>query len=277
VRTGIGFLIATCHTDVLQDLAPDVHLNCGYGSVHVSNAPEASDKGRHRSDVIAKFRKGLPSGLSFAHELSVAVGSLADWPPFARWHYRSHHVGSVRFVAVLRHLEEPIGICIFTTPPLSLAGRNRFFGRSGKWTRLSISSLNRQLATLSRVVLHPTYRGAGLAAAFVRRSCQMCPSPWIESLAQMGHVNPFFEKAGFVRVDVPTRKRRARSAESTLYGAPSRRAAGKHRKLPIESRKTVTTNVADPVYYVFDNRTSARGVKHDANGSCNALSRKATG
>ncbi len=244
-RTGIGFLVATCHTDVLDDLAPDVHVACNHGAIEVLKAPVPSDTTNLASDV------------SFAHELSVTTGSLADWPPFARWHYRSHRVGSVRFVTVLRHNMEPIGICVFTTPPLSLAGRNRFFGRSGKWTRLTVNAVNQQLATLSRVVLHPTFRGAGLAAPFVRQSCRMCPYPWIESLAQMGHVNPFFEKAGFVRVDVPRRARRVRAHASTLYGVPLRRAAGKCRSKSVKLKDHSKTNVVDPVYYVFDNRANA--------------------
>src|SRR5690606_4437547 len=105
---------------------------------------------------------------------------------FARWHYRSHRVGGVRFVTVLWHGEQAIGICVFTTAPLSLAGRNRYFRRSGRWSRLTIASLNRQLVMLSRVVVHPTWRGAGVATAFVRESCRACPFPWIETLAQMG-------------------------------------------------------------------------------------------
>ena len=40
------------------------------------------------------------------------------------------------------------------------------------------------------------YRGAGLASDFVRASCASCPAPWIETLTVMGHLNPFFEKAG---------------------------------------------------------------------------------
>ena len=235
-RTGIGFLIATCHTDVLEDLAPDVHVKCSSGSNAIATVATPS---------------ALPSGLSFSNELSVTSGTLADWPAFARWHYRSHRVGSVRLVTVLKHADEPVGICVFTTPPLSLAGRNRFFGRSGKWTRLTVNAINQQLATLSRVVLHPTYRGAGLAAEFVRRSCEMCPYPWIEALAQMGHVNPFFEKAGFVRVDVASRPRR--TSRSTLYGVPTKRGAA---QALLEGAKASTVNVANPIYYVFDNRGS---------------------
>jgi GNAT superfamily N-acetyltransferase len=188
--------------------------------------------------------------------MSVAVGTLADWPQFARWHYRSHHVGSVRFVTVLRHGERPVGICVFSTPPLSLAARNRFFGRSGTWTRLTIGSLNRQLATISRVVLHPTYRGAGLAAAFVRQSCRICPYPWIEALAQMGRINPFFEKAGFTPIESSTNRRVRPAVRSPVHGVPLRRV-GRRRVQESPARNDVSRG-GEPTYYIFDNRESMR-------------------
>ena len=93
--------------------------------------------------------------------------------------------------------------------------------------------MNRQLVILSRVVLHPTYRGAGIAADFVRRSCELCPSPWIEALAQMGHVNPFFEKAGFVRVGITTPSNQSHRSHSALYGGRRAHASG----LTEETRK----------------------------------------
>ncbi|MGC1276161.1 MAG: hypothetical protein WBC44_20860, partial [Planctomycetaceae bacterium] len=192
--------------------------------------------------------------LSFLDELEITTGTARDWPYFARWHYRSHRVGGVRFVTVLWHGDRAVGICVFTTAPLSLAGRNRYFGRSGRWSRLTIRSLNRQLVTLARVVLHPTYRGAGLATAFVRRSCRACPFPWIETLAQMGRVNPFFEKAGFVRVEVPARRRGDRAGHSSIYGPPFRRATGRRVKPLVSNETHAKSRYAEPVYYVFDNR-----------------------
>jgi hypothetical protein len=119
-------------------------------------------------------------------------------------------------VTVLWHGERPIGICVFSAPAAALRLRNQFFNerrgsapptdgstpRRSQSRVLHLKTLNRQLWVLSRVVLHPTYRGAGVAAAFVRRSCETCPVPWIETLTAMGHLNPFFEKAGFRRVGV---------------------------------------------------------------------------
>jgi hypothetical protein len=92
------------------------------------------------------------------------------------------------------------------------------------------------------VVLHPTYRGAGIAAAFVRRACQTCPVPWIETLSAMGQVNPFFERAGFVRVGVIRKDGRGNA----------RGPYGRRRTVGIEA--DAKSRFSEPVYYVFDNR-----------------------
>ena len=116
---------------------------------------------------------------------------------------------------------------------------------------MKFQTLNRQLATLSRVVIHPTYRGAGLAAPFVRASCRACRWPWIESLAQMGRFNAFFEKAGFVRVGSTSAGSVSREAHSALYGT--------RRNKRLLSRETHRkSQFAEPVYYIFDNRLPHR-------------------
>ena len=89
---------------------------------------------------------------------------------------------------------------------------------------VALTALNQQLWLLQRVVIHPTYRGAGIAAGFVRRACGLCPVDWIETLSAMGQVNPFFERAGFVRAGV-IRKERLRNGERypLVYGSCDRR------------------------------------------------------
>lgn len=160
-------------------------------------------------------------------------------------------------MTVLWHKEQPIGICVFTSPPLSLRHRNRFFGLSNSLSRVSLQALNAQLVTLSRVVVHPVYRGAGIATRFVRKSCQQCPFSWIESLAQMGNVNPFLEKAGFLRVGKNLQKiKPSRKSHSFLYGGISKRH-GKRKRL-ISKETNQKSRFAQPVYYIFDNREIQR-------------------
>ncbi len=121
---------------------------------------------------------------------------------------------------LLWHHSEPVGICVFTTPMPGLRQRANYFGTHSNLRGEALAGLTKQLWVLARVVLHPTYRGAGIAAAFVRQACAQCPVPWIEALAVMGRANPFFEKAGFKRVGVARKKGRG----------------------------------LEPVYYVLDNR-----------------------
>lgn len=110
--------------------------------------------------------------------------------------------------------------------------------------------------TLSRVVLHPSYRGAGIAAEFIRASCRSCRWPWIEALAEMGHLNPFFEKAGFVRVGTTASSSRSRHQHSAIYGA--RHVSNTSRSPRLVSEETYEkSRHATPVYYVFDNRRAA--------------------
>jgi ABC-type ATPase with predicted acetyltransferase domain len=230
-RSGIGVLLATTHEDLSADLRPDLHVRClGDGDV------------RQVRDESARESRSI----SFANELRIEEGSRADWPYFAKWHYRSHHLAFVKRIVLLKHGDEPIGICAFTSPAASLSLRSRYFGLRDPRSRVALTALNEQLWLLARVVLHPTYRGAGIAAGFVRQACESCPIPWIETLSAMGHANPFFERAGFTRVGVIQAKRERKS-----YG-------GQFAARTRCSRETVEkSRYSEPVYYVFDNRRAS--------------------
>jgi GNAT superfamily N-acetyltransferase len=168
----------------------------------------------------------------------------------------------VKDILLLWHGTQPIGICVFASPPMALRHRSRFFGLTGRWSRMHLQALNRQVVTLSRVVLHPTYRGAGLAAAFVRASCCLVRWPWIEALAEMGHLNPFFERAGFVKVGHTPRGKASRRQHSAIYGG-RRGTDGQPRLLTAETH--LKSQYAEPIYYVFDNRANI--ARQTVNGS----------
>lgn len=162
-------------------------------------------------------------------------------------------------MTILWHGEQAIGICLFVSPPRQLSMRKKFFGLSGKINRLQLQSLGKKLVILSRVVIHPVYRGGGLASRFIRRSCETSPWPWIEALAEMGHIHPFFESAGFQRIGVTpgiddTKNRSASRLEhSAIYGG-----GGRNGRQGLVSREThEKSRYARPVYYIFDNRRSS--------------------
>ena len=137
---------------------------------------------------------------------------------------------------------EPVGICVFAAPAASLRLRTRYFGLANARSETALTALNEQLWLLARVVLHPTYRGAGIASAFVRRACETCPVPWIETLTAMGRANPFFERAGFVRVGVIRKEEGGRAS-----GAYASRKG-------VTAATEAKSRYSEPVYYVFDNR-----------------------
>ncbi len=222
-RRGLGLLLASPHVDIVDDLQPDLWVEC-----------------EHAQTPRVHRRRGLRRPyISFAEQLWMSEGSLRDWPYFARWHYRTGRPVGVRRVLLLWHGPRPVGICIFGAAAAGLRLRSRFFGLSLRRSQLTLDALNAQLWQLQRVVLHPDYRGAGIAAAFVRRACRLCPVEWIETLAAMGHVaDPFFRQAGFVRVGIVTPRRHFGQPAT-----PTRRGWDRRRH----------TDTA-PVYYLFDNR-----------------------
>ncbi|HVL13736.1 MAG TPA: GNAT family N-acetyltransferase, partial [Gemmata sp.] len=225
-RAGVGLLAATTHEDVVEDLRPDLWVRCADGWAE------------------AERRDWKSRRVSFADELWVSEGSPSDWPYFARWHYRGDRLAFVRRVVLLWHGREPVGVCVFAAPAAALAARSRYFGLRNPRSSVALAALNEQVWLLQRVVLHPTYRGAGLAAAFVRRACELCPVNWVETLSAMGRANPVFERAGFARVGVIGRSRRARSGLAQFAGPTAR----------VSDRTRAAGHLSDPVYYVFDNR-----------------------
>jgi ABC-type ATPase with predicted acetyltransferase domain len=59
------------------------------------------------------------------------------------------------------------------------------------------------MRTISRVIVHPVFRSAGLAVRLVRHVLEHAETPYVEALAVMGRVHPFFKRAGMVEFDRP--------------------------------------------------------------------------
>ncbi|MBY0457792.1 MAG: GNAT family N-acetyltransferase [Gemmataceae bacterium] len=221
-RTGIGLLAATAHDDLLGDLDPDVVVRCALGG-----------------EITVSRRERAARDVSFAPELNLTEGEARDWPYFARWHYRGRRLAFVKRVVLLWHRDEPIGICVFAAPAASLALRTEFFGLRDPRSPLALQAINEQLWLLQRVVLHPSYRGAGIATRFVRRACETCPVGWVETLSAMGRAVPLFERAGFQRIGTVRR-----SGRGGQFGPGTQTD-------PDSARKS---RFSDPTYYLFDNR-----------------------
>jgi predicted GNAT family acetyltransferase len=61
--------------------------------------------------------------------------------------------------------------------------------------------INDEIARISRVVIHPKFRGIGLGEFLVKETLPKVEAKVVEVLAVMARYNPFFERAGMLRVD----------------------------------------------------------------------------
>jgi len=205
---------------------------------------------------------------SLIEGIRIERGMREDWLALAPLHYRSHEAGAVTDifrVVYEKHLgfrnsafglngsEAPIpgdvapsanpqsairnpqclvGVIVYSRSPLSLGGRDRATGgryRLGGLGRLAMGRLiNEELRIISRVVLAPNWRGLGLASRLVAETLPQAGTPYVEAMAAMGAMHPFFERAGMTAYPPPPSPQgeRLRAALETVeIGRVARRSA----------------------------------------------------
>jgi len=179
-RMGRAVIAATTHTDLMEDLAPSVHIHKGWGRrVEVKYYP---NKLRKRCTVT----KGL----------RIEEGDIKDYKRLAEFHYRNPETYPPPLkIYKLRKDGATIGVIVYSYPPPNCQGRVEALGR-----RPTLKELNRNFATISRVVIHPKYRSIGLGVKLVKETLPRVGRPYVEAIAVMARYNPFFEKAGMEKV-----------------------------------------------------------------------------
>jgi len=137
---------------------------------------------------------------SVCENLQIMPGCLDDYKRLARYHYRDSHLGPASSIFVLRGAgcETPVGVIVYSNAPAVLELRNiatgRIFAGLDRSTQLELFNAN--IRRISRVIVEPRFRGLGLASRLVRETMPLLDIPIIETVAVMGWVNPFFERAG---------------------------------------------------------------------------------
>jgi len=153
-------------------------------------------------------------------ELRLRPGSLRDYDALAEHHYRAHRPATVTRVLALRrtaptvigrYLAQPdrtqtVGVLVESLPALLCRMRNvaldeRYGSHLNARERATL--LNAEVRCISRVVVHPQWRGLGLAVTLVRAALDDATTTYTEALAAMGKVHPFFERAGMTAYHRP--------------------------------------------------------------------------
>jgi len=193
------------------------HIESDHGG---QTTPTTWDSLRWRFDQAGN--RGQP-------DMPIEPGCLADYRTLARFHYRGGFPGAVTSVlrmvhrgrsvidrfrdslgAWSRHRQPEarvVGVLVRSLPALACGLRDLATGGryAGLDQRDAAVLLNREVRTISRVIIHPQWRGLGLAVKLVRGALAE-PEPGVvftEALAAMGRVCPFFERAGMIRFDRP--------------------------------------------------------------------------
>ncbi len=141
---------------------------------------------------------------TLADEVRIEPGGIADWRALAPLHYRNHAVGGLDRVFAMRHGADLIAVIVYCLPSANCGPRNRALkplaDRLPRQGRLRF--WNEHLRTISRVVVDPNWRGLGLSVRLVRETLPLAGTPYVEAMAVMAGMHPFFERAGMTRYAV---------------------------------------------------------------------------
>jgi hypothetical protein len=177
---GKAVLAATTHTDLFEDLSPSVHIHKRFGK-----------------EIRVAYYTNEPSNqCSLLKEMRLEKATLKDYEKLAGFHYRdSKGIVAAQNVFALKRGEETVGVIVYRFPGTAALGRLLAIGR-----KVVLQELNKDWSLISRVVIHPKYRTIGLGAEMVRNTLFKCGRPYVESIAVMARINPFFERAGMRKV-----------------------------------------------------------------------------
>lgn len=153
--------------------------------------------------------------------LRIVETDQSAWRQLREFHYRPGPAGAVDKVFALylaasaadtiwrpwlANHDRAVGVIIYAMPIANVALRNQATNnRYVGWGRRdqALKLLNREIRSISRVVIHPQFRGIGLARYLVRRTLTRAGTIFVEALAAMGRVNPFFARAGMKAYQAP--------------------------------------------------------------------------
>ncbi|WP_428387545.1 hypothetical protein [Mucisphaera sp.] len=146
-------------------------------------------------------------------DITITTGRWSDLRQLAPFHYLADKPATATRILTasttlptatdrwLNHKPQPTAVAVLTEslPALSCHLRDHALdNRYGTWLPPAERAklLNQEVRCISRVIVHPQFRGLGLAVRLVRHALATATTPITEALAAMGRINPFFARAG---------------------------------------------------------------------------------
>jgi GNAT superfamily N-acetyltransferase len=139
--------------------------------------------------------------LPFPGQIAFRLGSAGDYRQLARFHYTRSAPASFALTVAIDYMPDPftrqlVAVGVLSLPPLSCGIRRQVLHLglvpdSWRW-----AYLNRHLRTISRVIVHPQFRGIGLASAMVRFLLAQSPTRYTEAISRLASHHPLFARAG---------------------------------------------------------------------------------
>ena len=145
-------------------------------------------------------------------KISIERGTYRDYRELEHFHYvpRAPKVLAGIWRAVVRDparrdRKRVIAVAVLTFPTPNQRARERLvlpprLRRRSRYGRKRLRFINSRIRRIARVIVHPQFRSIGVATRLVRRVLLRCPTRYVEAVAAMGEVVPFFHRAGMTRV-----------------------------------------------------------------------------
>lgn len=190
-----SIVVATTHTDLLNEIRPSVYILKGYESDIAINYFE-DDKWNNMQ-------------LEFFKDMKVSIGTREDYERLKQFHYRQASLGAVKQIYKCTYKDDVVGVIVICYPHLALKGRNIALDNAlSKMTKENCQILNKMFDSIARVIVHPRFRGIGLSQYMLKEYFKLTDATFTETLAVMANYTPFFERAGMIRIDVDEDEKR---------------------------------------------------------------------
>lgn len=179
----INAIFATCHSDLKEYLLPDhlIEINkCGLYRQKIFHY-----EGNEKIDFLGKFE--------------IREGNIEDYQNLSKYHYLGEEDIEAVFMGSDTQIytatdEKHIIATIAVTSPYPIEWNcEKFF-----------KDINHKLKVVMRIIVHPQYRGIGVATLLLNYVSKIYPD--IELRSAMCRYFPFPVKAGFVPVELPSNK-----------------------------------------------------------------------